>query len=73
METRVVCGELPGVLALKPSLVEWKRVATVLPMPIPTTLKPSLVEWKPFLFVSLTVNGSNLETFLGGMETVLIQ
>ena len=25
METRVVCGELPGVLALETSLVEWKQ------------------------------------------------
>ena len=55
--------------ALKPSLVEWKRVNVRVSETRGQTLKPSLVEWKPNISSRRTGRQRRLETFLGGMET----
>ena len=72
METPVGVFVDVGYQALKPSLVEWKPEADAGKIRSLGTLKPSLVEWKLFR-PSFTIGGCcDLETFLGGMETLSV-
>ena len=56
--------------ALKPSLVEWKQIEELPDRIGESTLKPSLVEWKLEDAVPMAWARHDLETFLGGMETI---
>ena len=69
METRVVCGELPGVLDLETFLGGMETCRRRPRSNHRSALKPSLVEWKPIQSDAGIEERIDLETFLGGMET----
>ena len=71
METTDTGPQIAGrKQALKPSLVEWKRSIRIVVRASGSALKPSLVEWKLVPVKDFPVVRKDLETFLGGMETL---